>query len=493
MCAQTVQGTTGTGLDDIIDLIYADPGLAASTSQADIAGGAEAANAINHLIVDAISAGNLLGDGIISVEDVVAINAHIQANAYDAFVMHHGDDESGEETGFHLVQGDGGVSVFETDQLINTVFDGIYHIGFMIEDGHVLNEDGNRNASLTDLAHWLNYYLTGSSIWAGSAGNDQIGGNYLDDVFHMGAGDDDAYGAGGHDTMYGGDGDDWLGGAFGDDRLHGGAGDDGLGGHEGDDRIWGNLGDDGLYGGEGDDTLLGGKGDDWLSGDEGDDLLKGEAGHDGLSGDDGNDLLLGGGGHDSLGGGAGRDTLKGGAGDDGLNGGLGNDRAIGGSGEDWLAGAEGRDTLDGGAGDDGMSGDEGHDLLLGRGGSDWMAGDIGNDLLKGGNGHDTLNGGTGRDTLWGGKGDDYLRGEEGADMFLFAKSPNGADTIKDFNAEEGDVIVVESGLYLAFAAAGNGTVMTMISATNGASLGSVTFHDAVVTMADVVVDDLAFA
>ena len=74
--------------------------------------------------------------------------------------MLHGDDEDDSETGFHLVQNDGATTqLFGDENAVNTVADGIYHLGFAIEDGSLLNEDGNANASLKDVAFWLNELL----------------------------------------------------------------------------------------------------------------------------------------------------------------------------------------------------------------------------------------------------------------------------------------------------------------------------------------------
>jgi len=42
---------------------------------------------------------------------------------------------------------------------VNTVADGIYHLGFNVKGDRVLNEDGNRNLRLRTAAHWLNQLL----------------------------------------------------------------------------------------------------------------------------------------------------------------------------------------------------------------------------------------------------------------------------------------------------------------------------------------------
>jgi len=62
----------------------------------------------------------------------------------------------------------------------------------------------------------------------------------------------------------------------------------------------------------------------------------------------------------------------------------------------------------------------------------------GNEQAFGLAGNDTLIGGDGDDRLDGGKGDDILTGGAGADIFVYS---GGNDTITDFNASEGDVLV----------------------------------------------------
>jgi Ca2+-binding RTX toxin-like protein len=71
-----------------------------------------------------------------------------------------------------------------------------------------------------------------------------------------------------------------------------------------------------------------------------------------------------------------------------------------------------------------------------------VAGDTrgGNDLLIGGLGDDILYGQGGNDTLIGGKGNDILYGGTGKDTFVWQKGDTGADVIKDFSRNEGDVI-----------------------------------------------------
>ena len=96
-------------------------------------------------------------------------------------------------------------------------------------------------------------------------------------------------------------------------------------------------------------------------------------------------------------------------------------------------GTDGNDVLKGGDGDDLLMGKKGRDVLRGKGGRD---------DLRGGSGHDELYGGKGDDELVGGKGDDTFRGGPGADRFVFAPRDTGDKIINDFDAAEGDRIVL---------------------------------------------------
>ena len=163
------QGTTGTGLDSLIDIIAADTELNRRIATSEITAAARAANRMNEILVEAIKASGSANDGQLDMVDMININAYIQANHYDEWAELHGDDESidkvecgdecYEETGFHLVQNDGAVSRLFGQNAVNTVTDGIYHAGFDIERGSFLNEDGDRNVNLRTAAHWLNQLL----------------------------------------------------------------------------------------------------------------------------------------------------------------------------------------------------------------------------------------------------------------------------------------------------------------------------------------------
>jgi len=156
-----IAGTTGTGLDAWIDVIVRDPGLNHRIDTSEIAEGASCADALNAMIIEGIQATGVANDGTLTASDLYDVNAWVRASEarYKTFVDLHGDDEGDREWGFHLVQNDGGTSRLFANAAVNRVFDGTYHIGFEIENGRFLNEDGNRNASLESVAHWLSVAL----------------------------------------------------------------------------------------------------------------------------------------------------------------------------------------------------------------------------------------------------------------------------------------------------------------------------------------------
>ncbi len=64
----------------------------------------------------------------------------------------------------------------------------------------------------------------------------------------------------------------------------------------------------------------------------------------------------------------------------------------------------------------------------------------GDDILRGGDGDDVIYGQEGNDVLYGGAGNDILTGGSGADTFVMEAVKQGVDVIRDFSAEEGDVL-----------------------------------------------------
>lgn len=439
---------TPPGLDAIATHTAADPGLAANTSAEDIAGGVDAALLMNRVIEEVLAATGVNNDGRITADDMRAISSYVRANPelYDRFVEGHGDDEGNVETGFHLVQGDGGTLKFQGRKFIDTVADAIYHFGFRIVDGRFENEDGNANERVEDVAGWLNYYLNGVNVVYGSADGETLhSGDYsallsdaASELFMAGAGNDRVWAGDGDDEVRAGSGNDTAGGGSGDDLMFGASGNDKLWGETGNDTLDGGTGHDTLGGGNGDDSLIGGGGHDKLWGEDGNDTIDGGRGHDRLGGGDGDDQLVGGAGKDVLSGEAGDDMLDGGKGRDKIWAGSGDDSIFGGDGADTIGGDNGNDVIHGGRGRDKVWGGEGNDAIRGAGGNDHLVGDGGNDTIDGGAGSDKVVGGDGDDILIGGTGADELVDWDSGDTdtFVFAVGDmglgNDRDVIKGF-------------------------------------------------------------
>lgn len=155
-----VEGSTGTTFDKIIPVIYSDEGLLLKVSMDDIRAGAKAADDMNVLLVEAIKTLGVAEDKYISIDEVKAINQYLVDNYASEWAVLHGDDEDGEETGYHRIQNDGAVGIGYNKNIINNLADSIYHLGFPTRFANNLeNEDGNKNASFSAVAYWLNKAL----------------------------------------------------------------------------------------------------------------------------------------------------------------------------------------------------------------------------------------------------------------------------------------------------------------------------------------------
>jgi Ca2+-binding RTX toxin-like protein len=389
-------------LTSLTTALTRDTGLTAGVSAADLQAGLAAAEALNAQILALFAELGLNADGRITGADLQLLSDRVQADGttYNTFLLHHGDDEWSGETGFHLLQNDGGNLMFQGRKFVDTVADAIYHYGFDIIAGRFVNEDGNANELADDVAGWLNYFLNGQNMVYGSDLSEVLhSGDYSEvfakarnEQFLAGAGDDEIWSGEGHDTVYGGTGNDVSGGGTGYDRMYGEAG------------------DDTLYGDEGRDSLYGGAGNDDLGGGYGDDLLDGGFGADRIWAGDGNDTVMGGAGSDEIGAGLGANLVSGG---------------------------DGNDTIYGDMGADTLSGDAGNDEIGGGDSSDRIDGGEGNDRIWGGNGADVLAGGAGDDTISGGEGRDYLRGGTGRDLITLWETVQSADTLVFAPGESG--------------------------------------------------------
>ncbi len=440
------------GLAAIPDLIAADPGLRSRISAADIAGGIAGAEAMNAVIAAAIDATGANRDGRIDGDDARDISDWIRArdSRYDAFVDGHGDDAGRIETGFHLVQGDGASIRFQGKTFVDVIADGIYHIGFRYVGNRFVNEDGDANATVDDVAGWLNWFVNGQNrVYGTDAADTLYSAVYSDAVsaaaseaFSGRGGNDEIWAGAGDDTVWGGDGNDTSSGDDGNDLMKGGRGNDSFYGGNGSDTVEGNDGNDVMAGGSGDDVVDGGAGNDTVVGQDGDDLVSGGDGDDQLEGNYGNDTMSGGTGSDTLWGHDGADVMDGGDGNDTLGGGGGNDTMMGGSGRDKLWGDAGDDLIDGGFWSDELGGGTGDDTILGDRGHDRIFGQDGDDVLDGGAHDDTIMGQEGRDIYIGGTGRDHLLAWEDrqvADTFVFRPGDSGTtsgtrDVIEGFKS-----------------------------------------------------------
>jgi Ca2+-binding RTX toxin-like protein len=187
-------------------------------------------------------------------------------------------------------------------------------------------------SALTSASFSGGFDPTGTSrglVIDGTAGQDTLRGESLDDTINGYDGADEIDGGAGDDTINGGDesvigAGDRIQGGNGNDTVRGGAGSDIIDGGNGNDMLYGDSGDDQIVGGAGDDRLEGGDGRDTLSDSEGNDMLIGGAGNDRLSSSGYQDVAAG----STLDGGAGDDTLYAGSSVKTVLGGAGNDELV---------------------------------------------------------------------------------------------------------------------------------------------------------------------
>jgi Ca2+-binding RTX toxin-like protein len=437
---------TNSPLDAMLEAIMVDGGLnpiGNDARHAQTVEGARQSAGLNQMIIEAMTATGVASDGNIDVDDVVQMNTWIREDAarLAEWTRLHGDDENGVETGYHLIQGDGGTTEFRGQNFVNTVVDGLFHLGFAIENGHFLNEDGDANASLVDVANWLNALALGNHNINGTAGDDNLNSGQSSAIFSDF--DNETFLAGdGNDTVNAGAGNDVVDGGNGNDTLNGGSGDDTLNGNDGNDTLGGDAGNDAMDGGTGDDMMRGAGGNDVMSGGDGNDQLVGEEGDDTLNGGIGDDNLYGGDGADVLNAGDGSGYLDGGAGDDVLN---------GGSGHFVMYGGEGNDTMNGGAEFNIMYGGTGNDVLNGGADNDQLHGEDGDDVINGGGGIDMLFGGSGSDVLTGGAGADIINvgNDRALDIVVFNFGDSAAydhiDQVINFHAGEDKIDLTSFG------------------------------------------------
>jgi Ca2+-binding RTX toxin-like protein len=393
---------TSKKLESIVEAIRLDTGLKSETSTANINEGIKAARLLNEVLGEVIEKFNFNSDNMITAAEMKKISDEVRATPllHYNFIQGHGDDAGNVETGYHKLQNNGGDLEFQGRNFLDTVIDAIYHFGEEYVGNNFLNEDGNLNETVADIAGWLNYFLNGKTIKFGGSANDMLGsGDYSS-----------ALSAASHETFYGYAGDDKIWSGTGNDTVYAGIGNDEAGGGTGHDKMYGDEGADTLYGEDGNDTISGGVNNDKLNGGAGNDKIYGDSGSDEIWGDVGDDVIDGGGGHDVIGGGDGKNTLSGNDGKDQINGGSGYDRIDGGADDDVIYGADGRDVITGG---------DGNDKADGATGDDYLVGGLGNDTLSAGEGTDVINGGDGADKIF------LYAKDSGKDTLVFMKGDSG--------------------------------------------------------------------
>ncbi len=188
-----------------------------------------------------------------------------------------------------------------------------------------------------------------------------------------------------------------------------------------------------------------------------DDVLTAAAGGDTIHALAGTDTITGADGPNYLRGDEGDDIISGGAAFDDINGNQGNDTLHGAGGDDWVVGGKDNDL---------QFGEDGADVVLGNLGDDTLSGGAGDDIVRGGQGNDMLAGGSGNDYVSGDRGDDTESGGAGADIF-HSFGDAGLDRATDFNAAEGDRVMLDPGSAWTVAQVGADTV---VSITGGAQL-----------------------
>ncbi len=171
----TVGDSSVIGLNKIVEIIQNDKRLNRRVNnEGEIQIAIESVQGMNKILIEAIIQTGVANDKHISIADTREINDYIFHNYAEAWRELHGDDDEGEETGFHLVVNDGARSKLFGKNAINRVADSIYHLGFETHlKNRLLNEDENKNASFKRVAEWLNALLK-EDLEAGRLANPNI-------------------------------------------------------------------------------------------------------------------------------------------------------------------------------------------------------------------------------------------------------------------------------------------------------------------------------
>ena len=343
-------------------------------------------------------------------------------------------------------------------------------------DDHIVGGAGadaiNGGAGSDTASYWNSTAGIIASLTAGvGVGGDAEGDTYTSIENLIGSDYADALvGNDGRNSLYGLDGNDFLDGNGGDDFMNGGSGNDTLKGGGGADDLQGSVGIDtvsyyelpegvivllGLGGAGGDaegDTF---NGIENLTGSIYADILWGDDGVNKLMGMDGADVLRGLSGNDTLDGGAGADTMEGGTGDDTyyVDNGADDVIEVAGQGADRVRTSTSYSLAPGSEVEILETTDPTAATAISLGGNEYA------NIIIGNAGNNIIVGGAGLDTMWGGDGWDLFVWHSITEMGSTLDA--NSDTVRDFNAADGDLMVLS--LIDADGNAGNGdTAFTFI-------------------------------
>jgi hypothetical protein len=155
------EGTTGTSLDMVVPFIWQDQALADKVSTADRETGAVLADRQNALIVEAVAVTGVATDGVFDQDDARLLNEYINFNYLDEWTAAHGRFFEGERSGWHLVVGFAlnDEKQFGLDVGFDYFWDSLYHLGFTVRDGRLVDGNGELNVSFRLVGDWLNAAL----------------------------------------------------------------------------------------------------------------------------------------------------------------------------------------------------------------------------------------------------------------------------------------------------------------------------------------------
>jgi len=153
-------GSNVTGLNRIIEIIQNDTRLNRRVDASDIITATNSAKRMNDIIIEAIIQTGIGNDKKISTADTREINDYIFHNHHDEWTELYGYDEDDEETGFHLVLGQGARTRLFGRNAINKVAASIYCLGFEPDFKYRLSdENGDKSARYKQVAIWLETLL----------------------------------------------------------------------------------------------------------------------------------------------------------------------------------------------------------------------------------------------------------------------------------------------------------------------------------------------